>query len=201
MLARKQSLDLLDGLDMDFLTVGYGEGLTAIGGSFSENDFFLDQNFEDHREGFTIGIGPDSGSSDLDNDLDLFRSRRCSSISLLGGEGSFDLIGNNFFDGLGSYILPPSSSSRKHSLSLPSSITTPRSGFITGMGSGGDVELSAYRSMALSLQAQSAAQTQVTINSTNVCDFHGGFFATLTPHHSFPSTYRISAIRSPGALR
>ena len=192
MLARKQSLDLLDGLDMDFLTVGYGEGLTTNGGSlsFSDKDFFLDQNFDDRKESFSLGIGHDSGSSDLDNDLDVFRSRRCSSISMLG-EGSFDLLGSNFFDGLGSYILPPSSSGRKHSLSLPPGIGTPRSGFIAGMGGGGDVDLSAYRSMAVSLQAQSAAQAQVNNKKnthTNDCRY---FALTLSRHHSF--SIRINA--------
>lgn len=174
MLARKQSLDLLDGLDMDFLTVGYGEGLTTNGGSFSDKDFFLDQNFDDRKESFSLSIGPDGGSSDLENDLDAFRTRRCSSISLLG-DGSFDLIGSNFFDGLGSYILPPSSSGRKHSLSLPPGIGTPRSGFIAGMGGGGDVDLSAYRSMAVSLQAQSAAQAQVNNKNTNTSRFSGPY--------------------------
>ena len=51
MLARRQSLDLLDGLDMDFLTVGYGGNNQQMGdqsnGFTYEDDFFFDQQFED----------------------------------------------------------------------------------------------------------------------------------------------------------
>jgi hypothetical protein len=165
MLARKQSLDLLDGLDMDFLTVGYdGTGKGAQGSFPYQDDFFLDHSFDDRSGSMGMGImGQDSGSScDQEVDLDLFRHRRSSSISnSLMGDGSFDLVGGSFFDGLGSYILPPPSSSRKHSLSLPPALTAPRSGFAVGMGTGGEVDMSAYQSMAASLQAQSKANGQV----------------------------------------
>ena len=51
MLARRQSLDLLDGLDMDFLGMagGVGGGLGGMGGDsgFSyEDDFFFDQQYD-----------------------------------------------------------------------------------------------------------------------------------------------------------
>lgn len=180
MLSRRQSLDLLDGLDMDFLTVGY-EGNSQISGGvdgcsngFSyEDDFFFDQQFEE-RSG---SIGQDNDPEGIAYNQDIFRmggtlsdpsssswgsnnsrSRRTSSIGISLGAGSFD-IGGAFFEGLGGNILPPSS--RKHSLSLPPTAGTPRSGFIHGLGSGGDVEMSAYKSMAASLEAQAQGQGHV----------------------------------------
>lgn len=159
MLARRQSLDLLDGLDMDFLTVGYGaEG--QMGGAESngfsyEDDFFFGQHFEEK------GLGQEEGvASDLFDPPSSSwgaHSRRTSSIGTSLGGGSFDL-GGAFFEGLGGHLLPPSS--RRHSLSMPPAVITPRSGFISGMGSGGDVDMSAYQSMAASLQAQGHGQVR-----------------------------------------
>lgn len=162
MLAPKQSLDLLDGLDMDFLKVGYSGDIGQARSFSLGEDYFLDQAF-DGDDGNERTRLDSISEHDLDN---IFRHRNsCASSggALTDGDGSFDLVGGNFFDGLGGYFALPASS-RRHSLCLSPGLSTPRSGFISGMGTSGDVDLSAYESMAASLQAQSLAlgQRQVT---------------------------------------
>ena len=155
MLAPKQSLDLLDGLDMDFLKVGYNGDIGQARSFSIGEDYFLDHTFDGDENVDRTRLDSIS-EHDLDN---IFRHRNPSTSSggaLTDTDGSFDLVGGSFFDGLsGCFSLP--ASSRRHSLCLSPGLTTPRSGFISGMGTGGDVDLSAYESMAASLQAQSLA--------------------------------------------
>lgn len=163
MLAHRPSLDLLDGLDLDFLSVGYnGNDMLNSGemgqmeeGFSYEDDFLFDPVFS-----------PSSGGDEEEYNTDMFKLGMADSRidpnwatqfrrSSLGG-GSFDLTGS-FFEGLGA-PLPPS---RKHSLSLPPS--GPR---VTGMG---EVDLSAYQSMAASLQAQTAAHQVLLHDNKLLC--------------------------------
>ena len=108
MLAHRPSLDLLDGLDLDFLSVGYnGNGMLGgdvgqmgdndAGGYSYEDDFLFDQGFDSteaedeayHSDLFKLGAA-DRGDA---NWATQFRR------SSLGG-GSFDFTAS-FFEGLG----------------------------------------------------------------------------------------------------
>mmetsp|Transcript_19934 Transcript_19934/g.19249 ORF Transcript_19934/g.19249 Transcript_19934/m.19249 type:complete len:470 (-) Transcript_19934:5-1414(-) len=151
MLERRPSLDLLDGLDLDFLTVGYGGGDLDgdQGTAFDyENDFFFDEDFNsksDESDLFKMGPGPRAGS--------LGRADSLGRTDSLGGDsGSFDL-GGIFFEGLGGNKL---GTGRKHSLTDG---TGSNRKYSLSNGSrwediGGEVDMFAYQSMAASLQAQ-----------------------------------------------
>ena len=110
MLAHRPSLDLLDGLDLDFLSVGYnGHGMLGgdggqiemgdgeAGGYSYDDDFLFDQGFDSteaedeayHSDLFKLGAADRSDA----NWATQFRR------SSLGG-GSFDFTGS-FFEGLG----------------------------------------------------------------------------------------------------
>jgi hypothetical protein len=109
MLAHRPSLDLLDGLDLDFLSVGYNTNdnmhmhAGSAGEGFSyDDDFLFDQAFdgpdEDHDAYQSDMLQLGLGDSRVDpNWATQFRR------SSLGG-GSFDLTGS-FFDGLGGCLL------------------------------------------------------------------------------------------------
>ena len=144
-----------------------------------EDDFLFDQNmkFDPNNMKYDIKYENDT-SLNMNINQDLFKMgggennswgayRRSSSL----GGGSFDLTGS-FFEGLGA--VP--TGSRKNSLSLPSaaarvggnnsnnSNNNNNNGSNSGGGGGGvyvsafgDVDLSAYQSMAVSLQAQTEA--------------------------------------------
>ena len=104
MLTHRPSLDLLDGLDLDFLSVGYnGNEMLPDGGvgeGFYEDDFLFDQAFDDtnaedeayHSDVFKLGL------ADNRNDPNWAIQFRRSSL----GSGSLDLSGC-FFEGLGTY--------------------------------------------------------------------------------------------------
>ena len=123
-LVRRQSVDLLNGLDLDFLTVQPNNGDSASSfdpSSFPyEDDFFMFPETDFHS-------GSGNGHSHGDGDS---RSTVRRTSSLLG---TFDL--NGLADGgtFGSVFNMP----RRHSLSLP------------GVG---EVDMSAYENMAASLQ-------------------------------------------------
>ena len=104
MLTHRPSLDLLDGLDLDFLSVGYnGNEMLPDGGvgeGFYEDDFLFDQSFDGtnaedeayHSDVFKLGL------ADNRNDPNWAIQFRRSSL----GSGSLDLSGC-FFEGLGTH--------------------------------------------------------------------------------------------------
>jgi hypothetical protein len=126
-LARRQSVDLLNGLDLDFLTVQpNGESASSFDPSAFpyEDDFFMfpETDFNSLAAGHGNGHG-NGNNCDMDSRSNV---RRTSSLL-----GTFDL--NGLADGgtFGSIFSMP----RRHSLSLP-----------------GEVDLSAYENLAASLQ-------------------------------------------------
>lgn len=128
-LARRQSVDLLNGLDLDFLTVQPNGGGSAM--SFDPAAFPYEDDFFMFPEGDfnTLGTGAGAGTGDGDSRSTV---RRTSSLL-----GTFDL--NGLADGgtFGSIFSMP----RRHSLSLP-----------------GEVDLSAYENLAASLQQKKGSR-------------------------------------------
>jgi hypothetical protein len=106
MLTHRPSLDLLDGLDLDFLSVGYnGNEMLPDGGvgeGFYEDDFLFDQEFDGtnaedeayHSDVFKLGL------ADNRNDPNWAIQFRRSSL----GSGSLDLTGC-FVEGLGAHSI------------------------------------------------------------------------------------------------